>query len=134
MSASATQGGHNKLAPFLWLTVHYNESVVFVCERHCLDYCNDVACADIMGAGWRQQEARGREEGQVIGVSVSAGGQQVTSPGHSTVDSSGGEMTTAETAGHRSTQRTGLLAFRESLSALHNLCLHIIRVSRWCNG
>jgi len=80
----------------------------------------DVACTDIMGAGWRQQEARGREEGQVIGVSVSAGGQQVTSPGHSTVDSSGSEITTAETAVHRSTQRTGLLAFRESLLHTHH--------------
>ena len=74
-----------------------------------------VACTDVMGAGSRQQEARGREEGQVTGVSVSPGGQQVTSSGQSTVDSSGVETTTAQTAGHKSAQRTGLLTSRESL-------------------
>ena len=85
-----------------------------------------------MGADSRQQEARGREEGQVIGVSVSPGGQQATSSGHSTAESSGVETTTAQTAGDKSALRIGLPAFRESLrftytsyTCTEELCAHV---------
>ena len=65
-------------------------------------------CTDVMGApGVRQLEPRGRQEEHYVSPGGGHAHRQV-------VSSAGSEAT--QTAGQKSGRRTGLLAFRESLS------------------